>query len=123
MDTLGDVGGGVPSGVGQPRPAPAAPQRASRPAPLAPHAAVGEAALGQAAVPGPSLPAGLCAQDQAPVPLKGNGGLLTTRHSPDTVEAWWTGVTGSQMSSRESTCLPRGWKLPAPKLRTWRDAR
>ena len=70
-DTLGDVGGGVPSGFGQPRAAPAAPQRASLPAPLARHTAVGEAALGQAATPGPSLPAGCCAQDQAPVTLKG----------------------------------------------------
>lgn len=103
----------------------AAPRRASLPAPLTPpwsglcrHRR--RAALGQAA----AEPKPACR------PLRPGPGtsapqreLRPANHSPDTAEARLMGVTGSQMSSRESTCLPRVWKLPALKLRTWRAAR
>ena len=72
----------VPAGLRLTRCAPAcvtaSPPRPAlvRALPALPHSR--RAALGQAATPSPSLPVGHCAQDQAPVPLKGNGGVPTT---------------------------------------------
>lgn len=86
VDTLGR---GVPPGV-----------RPSRPAPLRPSVRRGQPRLPRTLQSrrswsgcraGPSLPAGFCAQDQAPVPLKGER-RAADHATADTVEARRTGV-------------------------------
>lgn len=106
----------------------AAPQHASLPAP-SPRPGPGSAST--SAQPGSSSWSGRRAEPKpACGPLRPGPGTSAPQrkqrhanHSPDTVEARLMGVMGSQRSSRESTCLPCVWKLPALKLRAWRAAR